>query len=411
VSADYEVTGPSQMVMPAVPPTFTHKLYFPIMANAGGVYIPPVNLATARVTYRFNGQQVTVREGVTLTFVYGDHLGSASVTANISGTKISEMRYYPYGEVRYSSGNTATPKRFTSQEEQVGIGLYDYEARFYDPAIGRFISADSIVPKPGDPQNLNRYAYTLNSPLKYIDPTGHDVGCAGASAEACSGWHRSWSGEFELWNWLYESSSWDSYNGALRNYYLHRAATAATALEDGYYSDRLLASLTGVTGAQQQLLVNGYYGENLANKAVYDAALGDYITGLPGVVTVGGNLAMGLSSAIMVGLPRSSESVPNPYGKKGGPEHRAGVSSSETIAQDNGNKFRTEFKVDTPGGQKSHRYVDGVELDVDNNPVAFYQVGRVTENGAPVARERYAIQDIYEYGGYGVPIIFIPYYK
>ena len=66
-----------------------------------------------------------MREGVTLTFVYGDHLGSASVTANISGTKFSRVRYYPFGETRYSSGTTPTSKRFTSQEEQDGIGLYD----------------------------------------------------------------------------------------------------------------------------------------------------------------------------------------------------------------------------------------------------------------------------------------------
>jgi RHS repeat-associated protein len=134
---------------------------------------PLLNLAPARVTYRFNGQQVAVREGITLTFVYGDHLGSASVTTNISGTKVSEVRYYPFGETRYSSGTTPTSKRFTSQEEQVGIGLYDYGARFYDPAIGRFVSADSVVPRPGNPQNLNRYSYTNNRPLNLVDPSGH----------------------------------------------------------------------------------------------------------------------------------------------------------------------------------------------------------------------------------------------
>ena len=143
------------------------------MANSGGVYIPLMNLASARVTYRFNGQQVAVREGVTLTFVYGDHLGSASVTANISGTKVSETRYYPFGETRYSNGNAATTKRFTSQKEQIGIGLYDYGARFHDPTIGRFVSADSVVPKPGNPQSLNRYAYARNSPIMRIDPSGH----------------------------------------------------------------------------------------------------------------------------------------------------------------------------------------------------------------------------------------------
>ncbi len=50
-----------------------------------------------------------------------------------------------------------------------------YGARFYDPYLGRFISADSIVPDPGNPQSLNRYAYTLNNPLRYQDPTGHFV--------------------------------------------------------------------------------------------------------------------------------------------------------------------------------------------------------------------------------------------
>jgi RHS repeat-associated protein len=52
-------------------------------------------------------------------------------------------------------------------------GLYYYNARYYDPGIGRFISADTIVPNPANPQSLNRYSYCLNNPLKYTDPTGH----------------------------------------------------------------------------------------------------------------------------------------------------------------------------------------------------------------------------------------------
>jgi hypothetical protein len=93
--------------------------------------IPTLNLASARVTYRFNGHQVAAREGITLTFVYGDHLGSASVTANISDTKVSEGRYYPFGETRYSSGTTSTTQRFNAKEQQTDIGLHDYGARLY----------------------------------------------------------------------------------------------------------------------------------------------------------------------------------------------------------------------------------------------------------------------------------------
>jgi hypothetical protein len=39
--------------------------------------------------------------------------------------------------------------------------------------LGRFISADPIVPEPGNPQSLNRYSYVLNNPVRYTDPTGH----------------------------------------------------------------------------------------------------------------------------------------------------------------------------------------------------------------------------------------------
>ena len=61
----------------------------------------------------------------------------------------------------------------------------------------RFISPDTIVPEPGNPQALNRYSYTLNNPLKYTDPTGHNPACAMAmgggplgviAALACEVW-------------------------------------------------------------------------------------------------------------------------------------------------------------------------------------------------------------------------------
>ena len=54
-----------------------------------------------------------------------------------------------------------------------GLGLYDYQARFYDPALGRFLQPDLLVPEPGNPQTLNRYAYVYNNPLRYTDPSRH----------------------------------------------------------------------------------------------------------------------------------------------------------------------------------------------------------------------------------------------
>jgi len=51
------------------------------------------------------------------------------------------------------------------QTRDASTGLMYYGARFFDPALGRFLSPDSIVPEPGNPLALNRYAYADSNPL------------------------------------------------------------------------------------------------------------------------------------------------------------------------------------------------------------------------------------------------------
>jgi len=57
------------------------------------------------------------------------------------------------------------------------LGLLYYNARYYVPGLGRFASADTIVPNPTNPQSYNRYSYGYNNPLNFTDPTGHDPDC------------------------------------------------------------------------------------------------------------------------------------------------------------------------------------------------------------------------------------------
>jgi len=118
-----------------------------------------------------------MRRGSTLTYLHGDHLGSASLATDASGAKItdSDTRYYPYGVTRPGLAGTGLPtdRRFTGQREETGLGCYDYGARPYAPALGRFLQADTLVPEPANPQSLNRYSYTLGNPLRYTDPSGH----------------------------------------------------------------------------------------------------------------------------------------------------------------------------------------------------------------------------------------------
>jgi RHS repeat-associated protein len=65
------------------------------------------------------------------------------------------------------------PWAFSGQRSDASTGLYFYNARYYAPLSGRFVSADTIVPEPGNPQALNRYAHVLNNPIRYVDADGH----------------------------------------------------------------------------------------------------------------------------------------------------------------------------------------------------------------------------------------------
>jgi hypothetical protein len=51
--------------------------------------------------------------------------------------------------------------------------LYYYNARYYDPHVGRFIQPDTLVPDPLNPQAWNRFSYCYNNPTSYVDPSGH----------------------------------------------------------------------------------------------------------------------------------------------------------------------------------------------------------------------------------------------
>ncbi len=78
------------------------------------------------------------------------------------------------------------------QREQSEIGLYYYGARWYDSSLGRFTTPDSIVPGAGNPLAWDRFAYTLNNPVLYIDPSGHLACDAEHVAEGdCSTWSSS----------------------------------------------------------------------------------------------------------------------------------------------------------------------------------------------------------------------------
>ena len=114
---------------------------------------------TRRTTYTIAGQAVAVRVLLVggnnnVLHLHNDHLGSNSVmsysssAAEVSG---SRTRYLPFGAWRTAPTQTYTDRGYTGQLEDMELGLYYYNARYYIPGIGRFASADTIVPQPGAP--------------------------------------------------------------------------------------------------------------------------------------------------------------------------------------------------------------------------------------------------------------------
>jgi len=115
---------------------------------------------------------------------FTDNLGSTIATWNTATGVVDRQHYYPYGEIRQSDG-LDTEVGFTGQRHDPS-GLMYYQARYYDPHIGRFTQPDTIIPGGGaNPAGLNRYSYVNNNPINFTDPTGHECFVGGERDGQC----------------------------------------------------------------------------------------------------------------------------------------------------------------------------------------------------------------------------------
>jgi len=132
-------------------------------------YIYAGSRSIARIN--FDGAGAPVNK----TFYHGDHLGSSIGLTDQETTKVWDRMYLPYGGTFTGTGTTQNTHQYTAKELEAATGLYYYGARYHNPNIGRFMSADRAGADPTDPQSWNRYAYVQNNPLKYIDPNGEQL--------------------------------------------------------------------------------------------------------------------------------------------------------------------------------------------------------------------------------------------
>ena len=116
-----------------------------------------------RSNYLFDGQVVAVRDSssAAVTYLHGDMLGSISVALQ-NGAVVSKQNFDPWGKVR-TGGISQTTFNYTQQKLD-GTGLLYYHARYYDPSLARFLSADTLV--PGDASGKGGDLNTINLDVK-----------------------------------------------------------------------------------------------------------------------------------------------------------------------------------------------------------------------------------------------------
>ncbi|WP_170315030.1 polymorphic toxin-type HINT domain-containing protein [Saccharibacillus brassicae] len=126
--------------------------------------------------------------------------GDITELRNEQGVLLNQYKYDIWGNILSKEEKVHNPFRYSGELWDDTTGLQYLRARWYDPSTGRFINEDTFEGELTNPLSLNLYAYVVNNPLKYTDPTGHRheegsgwVGFPGNKYSASDPW-KGWSG-------------------------------------------------------------------------------------------------------------------------------------------------------------------------------------------------------------------------
>ena len=158
-----------------------------VVGGSGGVATTYVYNVGGQLVAEFGG---TAPDQPGTRYLTSDHLGSTRVVTAEDQSVLSRHDYLPFGEeigAAYGGRSSVTgytasladgpAQKFTGKERDSESGLDFFGARYYGGAFGRFVSVDPLLDSadPTNPQSWNRYTYTFNNPLKYVDPDGMEA--------------------------------------------------------------------------------------------------------------------------------------------------------------------------------------------------------------------------------------------
>jgi RHS repeat-associated protein len=137
---------------------------------------------SSQLAFKNNGQGVNEN----YLYLHRDYQGSILAITNDLGQVVEKRLFDAWGTlINYQNinGVNTVPttegvmlfdRGYTGHEHLLGAGIINMNGRMYDPKIHRFLSPDNDIQDPNNTQNYNRYAYVLNNPLRYSDPSGEN---------------------------------------------------------------------------------------------------------------------------------------------------------------------------------------------------------------------------------------------
>ncbi len=210
-----------------------------------------------------------------LHFLHKDHLGSVTAITSENGDIVENLSYQPFGDRRHSdwsdastelSSNT-THHGFTGHEHLDNVGLIHMNARLYDAKLGRFITADTIIPTKDNLEAFNRYTYVYNNPLSLTDPSGNSPSAGGslfgrAQALASSAAERA------------KSIANENYSQAVHNGTVAGLSNSKDSMSSklsdlaGGVANTFIDALNGIVAAEAARFDSVYESRNLENPIV-----------------------------------------------------------------------------------------------------------------------------------------------
>lgn len=311
------------------------------------------------------------------TDIWGNIRLSYYKDANNLATIDKETNYYPFG-LEYAGYNGTYPQNqsyrygFQGQERQQETGWGAFKWRNTIPELGRFFNVDPLAEK---------YAY--NSPFAFQE---NKIG-RGRELEGLEMTSFDMDSKDPNVRYMAELDGVTNYRDS-KNYQIFNETRNAI----------LEPAITIVMSLVPEMLIE----EVVITAVARVGFLGRAWNALKGVFKS--------ETEVTTIAETTLGKVPNPYGKAGGPAHKAGIKEAEEkLAKEGFTEIDHEVMVKTPNGNKSKRFVDVQGTNPTTKEVKQFQVGKQNKNGTPVSRERKALDDIES--ATGTRPEYIPYNK